>query len=376
MSLFPTTKILPAEDIIGRDVFIRDVTRRTLEHQSVMIPGPRRIGKTAVATEVLRRCREDHGALTASVDLFLQSTPEEFAKNLIAEVLASQDSRVPTLVQESLAALSRWLQGSESELVVRVLNSVEFRWLSRMDRLTGEELVEHALALPQTLADRMHRPVVILLDEFQDVTDVGGTALIKRMRAIWQRQSATAYLFIGSQGSMMRSLFGQSAQALYRFADVLQLPDIPDDAWAPYIVRKFASQNITLDPAVVRELLRHAGGHPYDTMKMCQALYDIARDHNRTHIDANIAWLAQERTTNELAAVFQSELRGWEGTPYARQILMRLARNQTVYPPGVNSGQAKKAVDALMANGVIQRIGHGRYAFYEPMFQRYLMGQA
>lgn len=373
MSLFPTTKILPAEDIIGRDPFIRDVTRRTVEHQSVMIPGPRRIGKTAVATEILRRCREEHGALTASVDLFLQSTPDEFAKKLIAAVLANQDSRILAIVHESLAALSRWLQGSE--LVVRVLNSVEFRWLYHMDRLTGEELVEHALALPQTLADRMHRPVVILLDEFQDVTAIGGTTLVKRMRAVWQRQPATAYLFIGSQGSMMRALFGQTTQALYRFADVLQLPDIPDDAWAQYIERKFASQGMTPDPGVVTDILRQTGGHPYDTMKMCQALYDITRDHDRSHIDANVTWLAQERATNELAAIFQSELRGWDGTPHARRILVRLARNQSVYPPGVNSGQAKKAVDALMANGVIRRIGHGRYAFHEPMFQRYLTDQ-
>ena len=373
MSLFPTTKILPAEDIIGREAFIRDVTRRTIEHQSVMIPGPRRIGKTAVATEILRRCREEHGALTASVDLFLQSTPDEFAKKLIATVLANQDSRILAIVQESLAALSRWLQGSE--FVVRVLNSVEFRWLYHLDRLTGEELVEHALALPQTLADRMHRPVVVLLDEFQDVTAIGGTALVKRMRAVWQRQPTTAYLFIGSQASMMRALFGQTTQALYRFADVLQLPDIPDDAWARYIERKFATQGMTPNPGVVTEILRQTGGHPYDTMKMCQALYDIARDHVLSHIDANVTWLAQERATNELAAIFQSELRGWDGTPHARRILVRLARNQSVYPPGVNSGQAKKTVDALTANGVIQRIGHGRYTFHEPMFQRYLADQ-
>lgn len=373
MSLFPTTKILPAEDIIGRDTFIRDVTRRTLEHQSVMIPGPRRIGKTAVATEILRRCRDEHAALTASVDLFLQSTADEFAKKLIAAILVNQDSRMPAVVQESLAALSRWFQGSE--LAIRVLNSVEFRWLSHLDRMTGDALMEHALTLPQTLAHRMRRPVVILLDEFQDVATIGGATLIKRMRAIWQQQADTAYLFIGSQGSMMRTLFGQSTQALYRFADVVQLPDIPDDAWASYIPRKFASQGMTLAPNILPEILHRTGGHPYDTMKMCQALYDIARDHNKTHLDTNVAWLAQERTTTELAAIFQSELRGWDSTPYARQILVRLARNQSVYPPGVNSGQAKKAVDALIANGVIQRIDRGRYAFHEPMFQQYLADQ-
>ncbi len=195
------------------------------------------------------------------------------------------------------------------------------------------------------------------------------------MRAVWQRQSDTAYLFIGSQGSMMRALFGQTTQALYRFADVLQLPDIPDDSWAQYIKRKFTAQGMALNAGVVTEILRHTGGHPYDTMKVCQALYDIARDHAASRIDANIAWLGLERATHELTAIFQSELRSWDRTPYARQVLVRLARNESVYPPGVNSGQVKRAIDELMANGVIHRVGHGRYAFHDPMFQVYLADQ-
>ena len=118
MSLFPTAKMLPAEDIIGRDSFIHDATRRTIEHQSVTVPGPRGIGKTAVATEVLRRCREA-GAITASAEWFLQSTPEEFAEKLITAILANQDSsRVRAVVNESLAAIRRWLQGPE--LAVRL----------------------------------------------------------------------------------------------------------------------------------------------------------------------------------------------------------------------------------------------------------------
>ena len=373
MSVFPTSKILPAEDIIGRDAFMRDVVRRTIEHQSIMIPGPRRIGKTAVATEILRRCHEEHGALTASVDLFLQSTPEEFAKDLITAVLASQDSRIRSVVRASLASISRWIQGSE--LVVHVLHSIEFRWLYHLDRLTNEELVEHALTLPQTLAARSHCPVVVLLDEFQDVMNLGGSPLVKRMRALWQRQPDTAYIFIGSQGGMMRSLFGQTTQALYRFADVLNLPDIPSDAWASYIERKFSDHRMTLEPGIAGEVLRRTGGHPYDTMKVCQALYDIARDQDTTRIDATTTWLGVERATNELTAIFQSELRGLDSIPHARKLLVRLARQQTVYPPGVNAGQVKKAIDELMANGLIIRVGHGRYAFQEPMFQSYLLDQ-
>ncbi len=211
-----------------------------------------------------------------------QSTPEEFAKRLITAVLANQDSRILSIVHDSLAAISRWIQGSE--LVVRVLNSVEFRWLYHLDRMAGHELVEHALALPQTLAATQRRPLVVLLDEFQDALTIGGSPLIKRMRGIWQRQPDTAYLFIGSQGSLMRALFGQATHALYRFADILKLPNVPDNIWAEYIERKFAIHGIEVDSEVAPVVLQTTGGHPYDTMKVCQALYDITRDFRASRI--------------------------------------------------------------------------------------------
>ncbi len=174
---------------------------------------------------------------------------------------------------------------------------------------------------------------------------------------------------------MMRELFGQTTQALYRFADVMQMPDISGDTWTAYIQRKLTDQGITVAPKVVDEVLRHTGGHPYDTMKVCQALYNIARDQGTTHIDASIACLGIECVYSELSAVFQSELHGLDSIPHGRKILVRLARQQSVYPPGVNAGPVKKAVDKLVANGLIRRVSRGHYAFQKPMFQAYLVYQ-
>lgn len=372
MSLFPTTHLLPMDDVIGRQAFIRDVARRTAEHQSVMIPGPRRIGKTAVATEILRQCHTEYGAVTASVDLFLQSTAEEFAKDLIAAVLAGHDSRIRAVVRGSLAAISHWVQGSE--VILPLASGVELRWLLRLDRLAPGDLVEHALALPQLLASRSGRPVVVLLDEFQDVMAIGGASLVKRMRALWQRQPDTAYIFIGSRGSLMRSLFGRTTQALYRFADVLALPDIPRDAWEAYIARKFHAAGVTIAPHAIGTVLDHTGGHPYDTMKVCQALYDVARDQGVSRIGGAVAQIGLARATGELAPLFESELRGLDALPHARKLLVRLARGQTAYPPDVNPSQVKRALDELMANGLIFRVRRGRYVFHERLFQQYLAG--
>lgn len=373
MSVFPTTKILPPGDILGREAFMRDVVRRVLEHQSVMIPGPRRIGKTAVATEILRRCRDDAGAITASLDVFLQSTAEDLATALITSLLSVEEPSLRMRMRDSLQSLSKVLQ--QSELVVQMFHAVEWRWLFHLDQTSESELLDHALTLPQTLATQRGRPVVVLFDEFQDVMSIGGIALMKRMRALWQRQPDTAYLFLGSQGGMMRTLFGQTHQALYRFADVLELPPIAPETWTPYLQRKFAAHGLTIERAIAQRLGEQTGGHPFDTMKLCQAAYDIARDRGSRTIDPQVAWLAYNRTHTELAAIFASELRGLDAIPHARQILLRIARDQSVYPPGLNAGQAKRAIDGLLTEGWIRRVRRGHYQFEEAMFRDFLLEQ-
>ncbi len=49
-------------------------------------------------------------------------------------------------------------------------------WPLRLDYLAPGDLAEHALALPQLLASRSGQPVVVPLDEFQDVMGSGGAA--------------------------------------------------------------------------------------------------------------------------------------------------------------------------------------------------------
>ncbi len=67
--LFPVNAMpMPPQDLIGRDAFMRDIVRRVLAGQSILIPGPRRIGKTAVALDLLRRLKEEHQALVGAVD--------------------------------------------------------------------------------------------------------------------------------------------------------------------------------------------------------------------------------------------------------------------------------------------------------------------
>ncbi|MCR4431320.1 MAG: ATP-binding protein [Tepidanaerobacteraceae bacterium] len=67
--LFPLGGPVSKENLVGREEFINSLIHRLSEGQSIMMAGPRYIGKTSIAYEVLRRLKEN-GAYTASVDFF------------------------------------------------------------------------------------------------------------------------------------------------------------------------------------------------------------------------------------------------------------------------------------------------------------------
>src|SRR5207245_10306414 len=64
---FPVGGPVPAADLVGREAYLRRLIERLEDGQHVLISGPRRIGKTSIIVEALRRIRR-HGAHTAYVD--------------------------------------------------------------------------------------------------------------------------------------------------------------------------------------------------------------------------------------------------------------------------------------------------------------------
>src|SRR5437870_7041866 len=64
---FPVGGPVPAEDLVGRETYIRRIGERLWDGNHVLLAGPRRIGKTSIILEVLRRLHR-RGALTAYVD--------------------------------------------------------------------------------------------------------------------------------------------------------------------------------------------------------------------------------------------------------------------------------------------------------------------
>ncbi len=370
-SVFPTRVPLPPEDVVDREEFLAELVRRALDVQSVLIAGPRRTGKTVLANEALRRLREGHGALTVEVDLFYCGAAREFAAKLILACLESREGRL----HRALAGAERVLAQltTSTEFSARI-PGVELRWLRNPERISDEEMLDRALALPERMAESARRPCVVLLDEFEEVERLGGEVLLKRMRAIFQRQEHTSYFFLGSRPSTLRALFGRPRQPFFRFADPLTIPSIPPDAWRFYAGRKLAAQGIRLLDTAAHFLIEKTGGHPWGASRAFSAAYFAALSAKSTAIDLDLAVSAYEGMMGNLADVFVQELQEMGDLPYGRAVLHRLARGERPYgTAGAHPQQVKRALEALVDRCIVRRDGRGRYAFEEPLLREHLI---
>ncbi len=362
--VFPFGKPAGPEDIVDREPFITEVVQRLWDGHSVILAGPRRIGKSSVAGEVLRRLREK-GAYTASVDLFHVTSVEQLAAKLLHAVLENRTGPYRRAVR-AFQSLKEWL--SRAELRAKV-EDLELGLTFGGRDPEPDELLETAVEAAERLARRDGRLMVIMLDEFQEIDRLNGEQLLKRLRAMFQRQERTSYLFLGSQTTLLRTIFADRRHAFYRFATLLHLPPIPDEAWEAYITRRLSEHGLAITPAALRTLLDKTGGHPYCVMAVAYNSYLQARLGGGREITSDTVYYAYEQTLDHLEEFYSVQWGEVKRTRHADAVLTSIVEGLQPYGQGLRSGAVTNAIRYLIRIGVqMKGEKRGSYRLVEPMF--------
>lgn len=366
--LFPLGGPVPENDVVDREDFVVSLQTRLAEGQSIMLAGPRRIGKTSLAHEVLRRAKKE-GFYTASVDFFRLSDKRDFAVSLINACLENRTGVRRTI--DVLKDRAKSVVGT-AKLTLK-LEDLEFGIGLLRDEQNDDALLDYALDLPDILAKRDKKLMVILFDEFQDASRVVDGGIYKKMRSHFQNQESVAYLFLGSKEGIMDTLFGNRKEAFYRFATILPIPPIPEDAWIEYIIEKFSDRSINTEYEIVKEILSRTGSHPQDTMLVCSEIFYALLEAGENAITPGIVKLGYDRALTTLTPVYDEIMDELSQRFQVRDVLKRIAYGKSVYAKNINPNESKRAIDYLISKAIIQKTGRGRYAFVEPMFHEYLL---
>jgi AAA+ ATPase superfamily predicted ATPase len=364
--LFLTGVPVTGKDMVNRDKELKELKTLIEMGQSVVIVSPRRYGKTSLILETLNRLKDR--VFTVYIDLFRITDKIQFAEAIINGVFSNK--KLPDLVKKI------------KESWIELLKKVEFKVVlenfeATLKLLTGgdnEELLNHALELPEEFSKRYGKPIIVAFDEFGDVTRLNGDKLLKRMRSYFQLHKNAIYIFSGSQETLMNNIFTEKKAAFYKFARIMTLTPIDKSAFKNYISSKFHSVGITIMQDSLDFLLEKTGCHPYYTLKVCQTLYLVTKGERKV-IDLKTAeesfylsFLSERAYLDEIWEKIKSK-------KYLSEVIR--AVSQDVSPYEALKGKVERqyiynALTTMEDMGLIHKVTRGNFRLIDPFLKEYL----
>jgi AAA+ ATPase superfamily predicted ATPase len=363
------------EAFTDRDAEVDELRRDALNGQDVVIFAPRRFGKTSlvrrVAQELTRR-----RALVAEINLMFTPTKEKLAGRLAQEI-AEHLLGVVGRARENLRIFSG-LRITPTISVDPASGALGFSFAGSHDPEDVDATLEHLFRLlPEIAADRK-RPVVLIMDEFQEIADID-PHLTKLLRSVFQEQPEVAHVYLGSKRHLMERIFNDENEPFWRSAKRMELGVIEPEAFRPFIVAGFAGHNRRIGEDVVSRILAMTGGHPYATQEICYFLWEETPARGRA--DTERFELALDKLLRSEHSHF-SDL--WDRARTNQRLLLTALAEEPGRPltedyrvrhnlPGTSAMQ--KATDALVQQEIVTR-DRGFARICEPFYDEWIRRNA
>src|ERR671934_1810662 len=352
---------------------VRQLRADIINGQDVVIVGRRRFGKSSLVLRVTQEVRARR-VLIAYCDLSTTPTKERFAEKLAKAI--HDDVASPLFrARERTLSVFRELRVTPRITIDPHEGSVSFGFDVGHAPADVDATLESLLALPGRLGAERKRKVALVLDEFQEVTEIGRN-YPRLMRAVFQAQPEVAHVYLGSKRHLMRRIFSDRNEPFWRSAKQMELGPIPGGEFAAYIRSRFEETARAIAEEALAAILELTGGHPYATQQLSYFVWEetaargvAAAETVHRGVDRLL-----ESEDNHFTLVWEDSNRT------ERLMLLALAagparvfsvdfRREYRLPAATN---VQKAITRLTSRELAKRLERGTYAISEPFLAQWL----
>ena len=263
---FAYGKIVEDADFTDRTEETAHLMSNFLSLTNTAIISPRRWGKSSLVAKAIRSAEtERNDILFVRMNIFKCETVQEFyslfAKKTMEEISSSAESLLSN-AKEFIARLLPKLTISDPLSQYEIGLGVDVK---------TNPIDEDILDLPQQIASKKKKKVVVCIDEFQQIGEFRDSLKFqKTLRTHWQSHSDVAYILYGSKKHMMLHIFGEYNSPFYRFGDMMFLQKIANEEWRKFIVERFEDTKKTITPDLAGYLAEQVENHPYYVQQLAQ----------------------------------------------------------------------------------------------------------
>ena len=258
---------IPAELFCDREKESDKLIHYLTNGNHVVLISPRRMGKTGLIHHCYDDARICDEYFTFFVDILHTSNLREFTFNLSRSIYKELVPRGKRLAKSFIQALKS-LSGTIS---IDTLNGgpkfgVELGDIANAE-LTLEEIFDYL--------DHAHRPCIMAIDEFQQITHYPEKNVEALLRGHIQQMQNCNFVFAGSERSIMTQMFSSSARPFYQSADTLELNEIPFDVYSDFARRLFLEARKNVDDVSLRYVYDLFKGHTFYMQKVFNEAFAI-----------------------------------------------------------------------------------------------------
>ena len=265
MNPFHYGSIVTAKDFCGRSEAIKQIQQHMDGGQNVVIYGERRVGKTSLIFEAIRR-KKSHRALR--LDLM----------NI---------KSIDTLCRKFISALGEMEQNAG--FIEKFIRSIPaLRPNVTIDLLTGMPTfgVDTAVALSASNLQQIiglvksayqRKKLVVVIDEFQSVLDLEDSQeILAELRAQIQHAPEVPFFFAGSIRHQMESIFTSQDSPFFKSAIPISIEPLSYEEFAPFLTERFAEGKRKVSTEYLEKIFSLSGGVTGDVQQFCEAIWYVS----------------------------------------------------------------------------------------------------
>lgn len=368
--------IARGDRFVGRENELASLQMDMRSGQNVVIISPRRYGKTSLVIEAMDRVREQ-GVLTAYVDMFRTPTSSILADHLASAIYRGLLAPLEKVRERALELFHRLPIRPTVVLGPDGQPSMEFSTWTGESGQSAERTLERLLEMPGEIAKDRNRRMVLAFDEFQQVVEID-SRLPALMRSVFQAQAEVCHLFLGSRRHLMRKVFTDENEPMYRLAKPMPLDPIDPGEFASYLRDQFTRTGVEVEGEAIAQIFSISGGHPYVTLALA-------------HVAWNLAVTEQATATQRLVDRALNRLLDAEAARYT-EVWSRLAPGQRLVVSAIAAGTSsallsesvrrlyrlgpassvQNSISRLVEADIIESDHQGGYRIVDPLFRAWL----
>lgn len=262
---FVTNGYAGAEYFCDREKETRDIVSLLLNGNNIALISPRRYGKT----DLMRHC-------------FTQPEIKDQYNTFIIDIYSTKSvaelvSRLGSVILDGLKSKGR----KNWEKFLSILSSVRPGISFDANGLPSWTMSVGDINSPSTTLDEIfsyinqsEKPCLIVIDEFQQITQYGDDNIEAEIRTHVQYCQNANFVFSGSRQHLMGTMFTSPARPFYQSVTLYALRPLPLEKYADFCKHHFENNGKSLDNHVVELLYQQFDGITYYLQRVMNELFN------------------------------------------------------------------------------------------------------